>query len=427
MSEQTAPRVLVIAEEANPEWPSVPLVGWSMAQALRAEVDATVVTQVRNQEAIERAGFTEADGFAFIDSEKVARPMWRLGQLAGNGWTVKTALGTVSYGYFERLIWDRFGDDLKAGRYDLVHRVTPVSPAAVSPLAKRCADIGVPFIMGPINGGVPWPKGFEAERKREGEHFAFARGLYKLYPGRRAMLDAARAVIVGGRFIADEIPQEFRDKLIYMPENAIDTSRFNRVAEQSPEGPLRACFIGRLVPCKGMDMLIEAAAPLLSAGQMTLDMIGDGPDRGLLEETAARFGSTGVTFHGMLPHQEVQDVAVSSHVLTFPSIREFGGGAVVEAMSLGVVPIVVDYGGPADLVSEDTGFKVPLGTRDEVIARLRALLEQLVADRSGLIPMGEAARARVESHFTWGAKARQMREIYDWAKEGNSPPPQFFD
>ncbi|WP_368661465.1 glycosyltransferase [Paracoccus sp. (in: a-proteobacteria)] len=98
--------------------------------------------------------------------------------------------------------------------------------------------------------------------------------------------------------------------------------------------------------------------------------------------------------------------------MTFPSIREFGGGAVLEAMALGVVPIVVDYGGPGELVTAETGFKVAINPRNQIITDLSVLLERIAADPSVLPRMAAAARSRVQADFTWSAKARQIEQVW---------------
>lgn len=417
-------RVLVMAEAANPEWVSVPLIGWSLATALREVADTHIVTQIRNREAFLRAGLREGVDFTAIDSEAVAKPLYRLASALrmgqGRGWTTMTAVAALSYPYFERLVWQRFGAGIRAGDYDIVHRVTPVSPTAQSPIARHCHNAGVPFVMGPLNGGVPWPAGFDAERRQEREWLSYLRGAYKWLPGRARTLRAAAAILCGSRHTLGEIPSAYAHKTVWLPENAIDPARFNLVASQDLAPPLRGCFVGRLVPYKGADMLIEAAAPLLRAGRLVLDIVGDGPMRAALETQAHDLEcSASVTFHGALPHDEVQDVLVRANLLTFPSIREFGGGVVLEAMALGVVPLVVDYAGPGELVDPQTGIAIPIGPRQEIVRALRDRLTSLADDPSGLPALARAARARAHRDFTWSAKARAVLRLYDWAVQAD--------
>lgn len=423
-------RVLLIAEAANPDWVSVPLVGWSLAKALCDEVDGHLVTQVRNREAISQTGWVEGSEFTAIDSETLARPMWKAANVlrmgSDKGWTMTTAISSLTYPYFEHLVWKKFGPDIRAGKYDIVHRITPLSPTAASSIAKKCKRAGVPFVVGPLNGGVPWPPGFDTERRREKEYLSYIRGVYKALPGRRSMLDATAAIITGSRYTASEIPHAHQSKCIYLPENAINPDRFNRVASQELTLPLRGCFIGRMVPYKGADMLLEAAAPLLRDGKLVLDMIGDGPMLVSLKEIAEREGiQERVTFHGWLEHTIVQEVAAHSNLFLFPSVREFGGGVVLEAMALGVVPVICDYAGPGELVGDALGYKIQIGSREEIISRFREQLARIIADPTDLPIKSRAARVHVLEKFTWEAKAGQVSQVYDWVLGRRTRRPLF--
>jgi glycosyltransferase involved in cell wall biosynthesis len=93
-------------------------------------------------------------------------------------------------------------------------------------------------------------------------------------------------------------------------------------------------------------------------------------------------------------------------------------------MATGLVPIVADYGGPAELVSPRTGFVVPMGSRSRIVAGFRSALQKIVGDPGGLRAMGRAARDRVLRQFTWEAKAAQTFEVYRWVL-GDRERPDF--
>ena len=410
-------KVLILAEAANPEWVSVPLIGWSMSRAIASECEIVMVTQVRNRDAFLRAGLAEGTDFFSIDTEGLVRPLRAMSApfrtRSGTGWTMLALASSLSYPYFEHLAWKLLGARIRSGEFDIVHRVTPLTPTSQSSIARKCAAAGVPFVLGPLNGGVPWPKGFDSERRKEREWLSYVRGIYKLLPNRVSTVKYASAVLCGSRHTMSELPRRYADKYHYLPENGIDPSRFTARRDPST-GPIRVCFLGRLVPYKGPDMLLEAAEPLLRAGLLKLEIAGDGPLMPALREFVQTGGlAESVTLHGWVQHESVQQILASCAVMALPSVREFGGGVVLEAMAVGTVPLVIDYAGPGELVDAEVGFKIPLGSRAQICASLRECLSRIAAaDPSALEKMSAAGVERVQSRFTWQAKARAVVAIY---------------
>ena len=429
--ETTRIKVLAIAEAANPEWTSVPLVGWSLAKNLRNVADVHLVTQIRNRKAIINAGYSEKKDFTVINSEAIMKPLWRLSSLlrggGGKGWTTASAISTIGYYYFEHLVWKKFKDFIINGDFDIVHRITPLSPTTPSLLASKCKSVNVPFVLGPLNGGVPWPKGFDEARRKEKEWLSYVRGAYRFLPGYRSTLQSSAALLAGSKYTLMQIPEEFHNKCVYLPENAIDPKYFSNEKIPNESKQLRACFVGRLVPYKGPDMLIEAALPLLRDNQMKLDIIGDGPMMsGIKEIIKKERVNHQVTLHGWVDHSKLQSVMSKSRVFAFPSIREFGGGVVLEAMALGLVPVVIDYAGPGELVTNKTGFKVPIGSRKEIISSFRSVFYKLLENVKNLDEYADLSKKRVQKLFTWKAKANQIADVYDWVLGTRKEKPIFF-
>lgn len=421
------PKVLLIAEAANPEWVSVPLVGWSLSQAMAKKTPAHIVTQVRNRDAFIRAGLVEGKDFTAIDSEAVAAPLHRLAQRLrggeGKGWTIGTAFSSLAYYAFEREFWRQFGPRIRAGEFDLVHRITPLSPTSQSIIARRLAKIGVPFVVGPLNGGVPWPKGFVDRQHAEGEWLSHVRGLYKLLPGYRLMRRHSSAIIVGSKHTHEQMPIWCHDRCVYIPENGIDPGRFSSKRTHKASLPLKAAFLGRLVPYKGADILIRAATRFLQAGELELHIVGDGPQRsslaGLVEERGL---GDHVSFHGWAAHEDVQKILRGCDFLALPSVREFGGGVVLEAMALGLTPIIADYAGPSELITDQTGIRVPFHGLQSLIRGFEAAIGSVIRSPEILDRIGEAACERVAKFYTWEKKAEQIMRVYQWVLgQGDKP------
>jgi glycosyltransferase involved in cell wall biosynthesis len=426
---KTSPRVLLIAEAANPEWVSVPLVGWSHAEAIHRVTPSHLVTQVRNRDAVKRAGWIEGQDFTAIDSELVARRAAQVGKILtggkGTGWTTKMALNALSFPYFEHLVWKQFAPRLRAGEFDIVHHLTPLSPTIAPKMASLCKSIGVPFVWGPLNGGVAWPKGFDKARRKEKEWLSYIRGIYKFHPRFGSARRDASAILIASRATWEQMPRSFHHKCVYLPENAIDPAKFNKRRSHRATRPIKAIFIGRLVPYKGADMLLEAAAPLIRMGLMTLDIVGDGPQMPMLREMVSRDDlAQGVNLAGWVDHAKVQDWLIDSDVMAFPSIREFGGGVALEAMAVGVPPIVPDYGGLGELVTNKNGFLIPMGTRQQIIERLRHILGRLAEHPEEIDAKSEPAYRRAFEQFTWDAKAQQTLQVYEWVL-GRAEKPNF--
>lgn len=417
-------RVLLIAEAANPEWVSVPLIGWSLSQALSKLVDVHLVTQVRNRESILRAGLLEGRDFTAIDNEAFASPLYRLSKGlrggAGKGWTTATAFSALSYYSFESALWRRFGSELAERRFDLVHRITPLSPTSPSIVARRLARLNIPFILGPLNGGVPWPKGFTNRQHAEREWLSHVRWLYKLMPGYGSTRRHSAAVIVGSRFTASEMPREVSNKCVYIPENGVDLARFSLVRSRNASLPLQGAFVGRLVPYKGADILLEATAEFIRQGQLNLHILGDGPQRSGLEALADRLGIRDhVQFHGWVPHVSVQQLLCDCDFMALPSIREFGGGVVIEAMALGVTPIVANYAGPSEIVDETTGIRVDFSDQKSLTDGMRHVVGEAINTPQMLDRLGAAGRIKVREKLTWEAKAEQIVAVYDAVLNGS--------
>ena len=175
----------------------------------------------------------------------------------------------------------------------------------------------------------------------------------------------------------------------------------------------RFVFLGRLVRYKGCDLAIRALA---QAGPgLTLDILGDGPERADLERLAADLGvADRIAFDGWVePGPALYDRLAGYRALVMPTLAEANGIAFQEAMMAGLPIVCIDWGGPRELLSADEAVMVaPTGT-DSVVAAVAAAMTRLAHDGAAADALAARARARgLATGFRWRDLLLRWEDVY---------------
>jgi glycosyltransferase involved in cell wall biosynthesis len=417
-------RILVLAPDANPESISVSLVSYRHAEALAQLHSVTLVGRANSEDAL-RPMQSRFDSIETISTPTIDRIWdWSFRRLFKSNFHSR-ALTPFSYPFgiaFEWSVWRLMRTRIKKREFDIVLRLSPVNSVLPSPFPFFLRNLSIPFVIGPINGGLPWPPGF-SQASNQRSWIDKLRTVYKFLPFARSTYRRAAAILAGSSQTYSEFAS-YRDKLFFVPENGVGLSLCSSALPHSKrDGKLELIFIGGMIPLKACDLALRAAAPVLRDDLAHFTLVGDGPERSRLEQLSQSLGiEKAVSFRGMLPHAEAMEQLRSADVMVFPSVRDFGGGVVFEALALGAVPIVAAFGGPGDIVNPEVGFKVPLKSEDDLVAQMEKILTELVHDRDLLERLRRQGMTYAQECLTWEAKAQETTRILQWAL-GQGPKP----
>ncbi|MCJ2544005.1 glycosyltransferase family 4 protein [Thermostichus vulcanus] len=228
---------------------------------------------------------------------------------------------------------------------------------------------------------------------------------YQRDDGSRSLIDFAKVALAARACgIANSHYTAARTGATHVVLNAYDDSTF-RITTPWQERKRDLVFLGRLVSQKGCDTLLQALAHLRGQGLFpTLTVIGDGPDRPMLETMSAELNlDRQIHFTGTMQGQPLADLLNCHRFMVVPSRYEEPFGIVaLEGLACGCVPIVSERGGLVDAISGH-GFTFPNG---DPIALAKVLTECLHRP--------EEAQQRLvgaESHLA-RCRARSVAEQY---------------
>lgn len=203
----------------------------------------------------------------------------------------------------------------------------------------------------------------------------------------------------------------YRGPLKLLPQFGVDPDVFSPVVSPEPRDHYAIGFAGRLVPEKGVDLLIRAAAKL--PGKWVLHLLGDGPEREALRELAGVYNISGsVSFEQGIPSTAMPDFYRKLDVFVLPSRsrpnwEEQFGRVLIEAMACGV-PVIGARSGAIPEVIGPAGMLFEEDNLEELAAHLLALKEETVLRGA----LSTAGRQRVLRHYTHEQIARQTVEVY---------------
>ncbi|HEY0179349.1 MAG TPA: glycosyltransferase family 4 protein, partial [Dokdonella sp.] len=282
------------------------------------------------------------------------------------------------------VLWLRVWAFLRARRrrYDVWHVHIAHHLGALA--CRAGAGLGVPVVV-KISG---W---WELERGllRDG-------GVLRNAFGRRWLRRATATQAISRRIEAELVAKGFPPRAIVALPNAIDTARFRPGAPaDDAERTLTAVFVGRLVPEKGLDLLLDAwAAAFPAPGRARLRLVGTGAVEAELRARAERLGiAAQVEFLGH--RDDVESVLHEADFGVLPSTIEGLSNTLLEFMASGLPVVASRISGSEDFVVDGrNGWLFPSRDLAALAERLRAAA---ALERTALRALGRQARVDVES------------------------------
>ncbi len=328
-------------------------------------------------------------------------------------------ISVVTVGFLMHLItqfyqWKTARSVIKSKGVDIVHETAPVS--ATQPSAMFA--LGVPVIIGPMNGGMRFPKAFS--------HMSgiVEKVLYKVIPIFSMFYNIilpgklfAKLMLVANNRTFKALPKLRCGNVELLVENGVFSTK-EAPQKSTKLAALNVLYVGRLVDWKTIDIAIDAIAKTKTQAHLTI--VGGGVDKEKLEAYVATNNIQHIDFVGRVPHAEINQYYDTADIFVLPSIRECGGAVVLEAMSRGLPTIATDWGGPADYITQETGYLVAPSSREFMVSEFSRIIDMLSLNPELRYDIGMAAIQRVKEKFMWDTKVRKVVEYYQLVIAGKN-------
>ncbi len=416
MTTPHTPHVLLSAYQCSPVIKAVSQIGWQWYARLAKRCPVTLVTHIRNQAVLSQIGVPfENSEVIYIDTEWLARPLYRwANKLFPYSEHATFLLSSLDFYLYDWIAVKKLKVLQKQGKqWDIVHSVTPVSPKAYTRLHK----LNLPILLGPWNGGLKIPTHFEDIMKQDASWIYSLRNLGKGLDFLLGSTRHAAALLTATQATLDSIPARYHSRCIPFLENGVDLKVFTPAPWPQPPSaaqPLNIIYVGRLLPFKGVPMLLRAIARFKQEHPVKLTLIGEGPLQNEWQALTTELQLDNiVNWYGTACAPEISKQLHQAHVLCLPSVRESGGAVLLEAMACARPVISINFGGPGEVIDETVGALIEPDGVDAVIDGLVMQFHDIVQNPEKWQQRGLIGRQRAEAHYGWEEKIDHAMALYE--------------
>lgn len=402
-------KILVAAMYCRPNSGSEQAYGWWWANELSKAHEVVVVTGSDQRPAIEEA-LADRDDTENLSFEYV------------RSLTKQSASGTENrFERFSQYLWQlsamrRVKRVSSSFKPDVAHHVTSGTWRQPSCLLAS----GVPYAMGPLAGSERLPPGFARAFGRGPMVYEAIRsaaiGVAKIDPLIRATLGKARAIVAAGMITRMEMQRRYPAKVATFSQvfrhPAIDPAEVKE-RTWSPGDELRLVWVGRLVPSKGLPILLNALTDKRLPA-LRLDVLGTGPELENMKSLASSLEIEDlITFHGHVDQEQLFEAISNAHLFVFTSLQELMGQALSEAMQLGAGCIIFDWSGASVLAGSNGALKVPVRAPEHASGDLADAIMDVV-ENGRVSELSRRALARIDELADDGTPLERMQRLYDF-------------
>ena len=283
----------------------------------------------------------------------------------------------------------------------------------------------IPFIWGPLGGGECVPKTFLKEfpfKQRVVQKIrywliatSFLNPLV-VFPCKKAAV-----ILVRTNNSLEIVPKRFRYKAKVVLETAMENEvfKYKRNVERKNDNVFKIISTGRLVPFKNIVSSIRAISLLDKGLNIQYKIIGIGHERKSLIKEIENYGLQGkVEILNEMSRVEILHELANSDVYLFPSLREGGTWALMEAMAIGLPCICLNWTGMNIITSEDSAFRLEVTNPNQMPIDIASVLCKIIENRNYANQIGDNARQRIMQQFNWNQKGSFMKDLFYELEKG---------